>query len=72
MFEFTFDSSGALGPLDIPAFSVPDSALRRLAVIVGSNVRSPPRGVSRAGVRIEIAANGITYAPVLVSACKRQ
>ena len=67
IFEFSFDSTGAMGPLSITAASIPDSAVRRLAMIVGSNVKDQPPGAKRVGVRVEIAAAGLSYSPVPVS-----
>jgi hypothetical protein len=71
VFEFTFDSSGALAPVDIPSSTLPDSALNRLAAIVGSNVHAQEHGAARAGVRVEIDSAGVSYSLLPVSACGR-
>ncbi len=69
VFEFSFDSTGAMASLNITAASIPDSAVRRLAMIVGSNVKDQPPGAKRVAVRVEIAAAGLSYSAAPVSAC---
>jgi hypothetical protein len=69
IFEFTFDSTGAMGPLSILRASIPDSAARRLAMLVGSNVKDQAPGAKRVGVRVEVTADGLIYSGVPLSAC---
>ena len=71
VFEFTFDTSGALRPLDIPTSTIPHADLNRLAAIVGSNVRQQPRVAARAGLRLELDSTGVSYSLLPVSACGR-
>jgi hypothetical protein len=69
IFEFAFDSTGGMYPLAITRSSISDSAVRRLALIVGSNVKDQPPGAKRFGVRVEIAPEGMSYSTLPVSSC---
>lgn len=67
--EFSFDSSGALLPLDVTESDLPDAAIKRVALLVGSNVKPQSPGAPRAAVRIMFTPAGVVYKAVPASAC---
>jgi len=68
VFEFSFDSTGALKPLDITETDMPDSTIRRVAVLVGSNIKPQTPGAPRAAVKLMVTPAGLSYKAV--AACK--
>jgi hypothetical protein len=69
-FEFSFDSTGGLMPLDITETDMPDSTIRRVAVLVGSNIKPQKAGAPRAAVKLMVTPAGVSYRAVAASACK--
>jgi len=68
VFELNFDSTGALQPVEISETSLSDSTGRRVALVVGSNVRPQPPAAPRVAIRLSFTPGGVTYTAVATCA----